>query len=154
MTCPAGQMAKCQGREMVFREDQQRKGLIFQFTRKQCENCELKPLCFTSNSKYLGRSVRVNYYEPLYQQMKQRMESEEGREAYRKRYKVEHKIADLARYCGMRRCRYRGLIRAKIHTLLAAIASNVKRMTLLVCPRTGKVCPLLVLEPQNSVVAS
>jgi transposase len=153
MTCPAGCVAKCQGREMVFREDQQRKGLIFQFTRKQCENCELKPLCFTSNSKYLGRSVRVNYYEPLYQQMQQRMESEEGREAYRRRYKVEHKIADLARYCGMRRCRYRGLIRAKIHTLLAAIASNVKRMTKLVCLRTGKVCPIMELLWRDPVVA-
>jgi IS5 family transposase len=152
MTCPSGCVAKCQGREMVFREDQQRKGLVFQFTHKQCANCELKPLCFISDSKYLGRSVRVNYYEPLYQQMKQRMESEEGKEAYRRRYKVEHKIADLARYCGMRRCRYRGLIRAKIHSLLAAIASNVKRMTKLVCPRTGKVCPLLDMVPQNLVV--
>ena len=154
MTCPAGCIAKCQGREMVFREDQQRKGLIFQFTRKQCFNCELKPLCFSSQSKYLGRSVRVNYYEPLYQQMQQRMESEEGKIAYRRRYKVEHKIADLARYCNMRRCRYRGLIRAKIHTLLAAIASNVKRMTRLVCPRTGKVCPLIDLALQNPAVPS
>jgi IS5 family transposase len=60
--------------------------------------------------------------------MKERLASEAGREAYRNRYKVEHKVADLARYCGMRRCRYRGLVRAGIHTLLAAIASNVKRM--------------------------
>jgi transposase len=152
LTCPAGCVTKCQGREMVFREEQQRKGLVFQFTRKQCENCQLKPLCFTSNSKYLGRSVRVNYYEPLYQQMQKRMESEEGKAAYRRRYKVEHKVADLARYCGMRRCRYRGIIRAKIHTLLAAIASNVKRMTRLVCPRTGAICPLLDLALQTTAV--
>jgi transposase len=153
MTCPAGCVAKCQGREMVFRDTHQRKGLVFQFTRKQCGNCELKPLCFTSNSKYLGRSVRVNYYEPLYQQMKERMESEEGKAAYRNRYKIEHKIADLARYCNMRRCRYRGLIKAKIHTLLAAIASNVKRMTRLVCPRIGKICPLLDLALPNMAIA-
>jgi transposase len=152
LTCPAGCVAKCQGREMVFREDQQRKGLIFQFTRKQCEGCELKPLCFTGNSKYLGRSVRVNYYEPLYQQMQQRMESKEGKAAYKKRYRVEHKIADLARYCNMRRCRYRGLARAGIHTLLAAIASNIKRMARLACPRTGKVCPLIDLTWQSSAV--
>jgi hypothetical protein len=62
------------------------------------------------------------------------MESELGQEAYRKRYKVEHKVADLARYCGMRRCRYRSLTRAKIHTLLAAIVSNVKRMARLLWP--------------------
>ena len=30
--------------------------------------------------------------------MKARMASEEGMAAYRQRYKVEHKIADLARY--------------------------------------------------------
>ena len=56
------------------------------------------------------------------------MESDEGKEVYRNRYKIEHKVADLARWCGMRRCRYRGLVKAGIHTLLAAIASNVKRM--------------------------
>ena len=79
LTCPAGRVAKCQGREMVFRDYQQRKGLVFQFTHKQCANCELKSLCFSSNSKIHGRCVRVNYYEPLYQQMQQRMESEEGK---------------------------------------------------------------------------
>ncbi len=55
-------------------------------------------------------------------------ESEPGKEAYRNRYKIEHKIADLARYCGMRRCRYRSLTKARIHTLLAATVSNIKRM--------------------------
>ncbi len=33
----------------------------------------------------------------------------------------------------MRHCCYRGLGRAKIHTLLSAIASNVKRMVRLLC---------------------
>jgi IS5 family transposase len=153
MTCPAGCVAQYRGREMVFREKQRRKGLVFQFTRKQCHSCELKPLCFTGNSKYLGRVVRVNYYEPFIEQMKQRMESEEGKEAYRRRYKIEHKVADLARYCGMRRCRYRGLIKAKIHTLLSAIVSNVKRMARLICPRTVKVCPLTGLTLSDVAVA-
>jgi hypothetical protein len=133
---------------MVFREKQQRKGLIFQFTYKQCEGCELRPLCFNSDSKIHGRNVRVNYYDPWYQQMKERMESEEGKAAYRNRYKIEHKVADLARYCNMRRCRYHGLIKAKIHTLLAAIASNVKRMARLLCPSEGEVCPKQEKLPQ------
>ena len=154
LTCPAGCSIQASGREMVFREKQQRKGLIFQFTHKQCCNCELRPLCFNSDSKIHGRNVRVNYYDPWYQQMKARMESEEGKAVYRNRYKIEHKVADLARYCDMRRCRYRGLIKAKIHTLLAAIASNVKRMARLVCPRRGKVCPLIDLAMQNSALLS
>ena len=103
---------------------------------------------------YMAGSVRVNYYDPYYQQMKQRMDSEEGKAAYRNRYKVEHKVADLARYCGMRRCRYRGLNKAKIHTLLAAIVSNVKRMARLLCPPKGEVCPKMDRPTEILVVAS
>jgi transposase len=133
VTCPAGCVAAHYRRDVVHREDQVRKGRLFQFSRAQCSSCELKAICFSGTSKIHGRAVHISYYEPLFQQMKQRMESEEGRAAYRKRYKIEHKVADLARYCGMRRCRYRGLEKAKIHTLLSAIASNVKRMARLLC---------------------
>ena len=101
---------------------------MFQFSHYQCSGCELRPQCNPGGSRVHGRAVRVNYYEPYYREMKERMESEEGKACYRNRYKIEHKVADLARYCGMRRCRYRGLARAKIHTLLAATVSNVKRM--------------------------
>ena len=125
--------------------------MVFEFNPEQCHHCELRPLC---NKAKGGRQVYISYYEPLFEQMQTRLSSEEGKQAYKQRYKIEQKVADLARWCGMRRCRYRGLIRAKIHTLLAAIASNVKRMTRLVCPRTGKVCPLLDLLPKNTVVAS
>ena len=75
----------------------------------------------------------ISVYEPFYRHMQERMKSKAGQEAYRNRYKIEHKVADLARYCGMRRCRYRGLERAKIHTLLSAITSNIKRMARLLC---------------------
>ena len=128
LTCPAGCMAARSRREIVLGKDQRRNGIIFQFTHRQCSNCELKPLCFTSKSNIHGRAIHLSIYEPLFRQMKARMETEEGKAAYRNRYKIEHKVADLARWCGMRRSRYRGLTRAAIHTLLAAIVSNIKRM--------------------------
>ena len=114
---------------MVCTEDQRRKGIIFQFSHHQCSNCGLKASCFPVDSKKHGRGVNISVYEPLYREMRERMKSEAAQEAYRNRYRIEHKVADLARWCGMRRCRYRGLERAKIHTLLSAIASNIKRMT-------------------------
>jgi len=128
ITCPAGCIATSSKRELVLTEGQRRKGIMFQFSYLHCNNCELRPLCYLSKSRIHGRSVHISYYEPYYRQMKERMESEEGKAAYRNRYKIEHKIADLARYCDMRRCRYRGLDKAKIHTLLAATVSNIKRM--------------------------
>ena len=138
LTCPAGCVAPRSKRDVVWTEDQRRKGIVFQFTHRQCSACELKALCFLSSSRIHGRAVHINCYEPYYRQMKERMASEAGQVAYRNRYKAEHKIADLARYCGMRHCRYRGLFRAKIHTLLAAMASNVKRMARLLCPEEEK----------------
>jgi hypothetical protein len=65
-----------------------------------------------------------------------------GQDYFRNRYKIEHKVADcqILQYEALPVPR---LIKAKIHTLLAAIASNVKRMARLICPRIGKICPLL-----------
>lgn len=128
VTCPAGCVSHRGRRDLVLSEEVRRKGKMFQFTHKQCSGCELKPMCFNGNSKIHGRAVHISYYEPYYQQMKARMESEDGKTAYRNRYRIEHKVADLARWCGMRRSRYRGLTKARIHTLLAAIVSNIKRM--------------------------
>ena len=55
------------------------------------------------------------------------MATEEGKEAYRNPYKIEQKVADLTRYCGLR-SRYHRLGRAGIHTLLATMVCNIKRM--------------------------
>jgi len=138
LTCPAGNIAAKRIHATFHAEKCKRNGSVFQFTHSQCVNCHLKPRCFPADSKRHGRCVAISYYDPYYRQMKQRMESEEGLAAYRQRYKIEHKIADLARYCGMRHSRYRGLSRARIHTLLAAITSNVKRMARLLCPSEQK----------------
>jgi transposase len=133
LTCPAGCIAPHRKIEVVYTESQRRKGIIFQFSHRQCSNCELKASCFPVDSKTHGRGVNISVYEPLFKDMRERMQSEDGQEAYRNRYRIEHKVADLARWCGMRRCRYRGLARAKIHTLLSAITSNIKRMVRLLC---------------------
>ncbi len=128
LTCPAGCTVTGHRPELVITDTQKRAGILFNFKSYQCNNCEMKAQCYPGKSKGHGRQVHLSVYEPYYRQMKERMESEEGKEIYRNRYKVEHKVADLARYCGMRRCRYRGLNKARIHTLLSATVSNIKRM--------------------------
>jgi transposase len=138
LTCPAGNLAPYHRRAVFNNEEQKKKGSVFQFRPEQCNGCELKPLC---NKSQRGRAVYISYYEPYHRQMKERMASEEGVAAYRNRYKIEHKVADLSRWCGMRRCRYRGLEKARIHTLLAAIASNIKRMARLLWKVTDPLLP-------------
>ncbi|MFC1953474.1 IS1182 family transposase [Chloroflexota bacterium] len=125
LICPGGYTATYHRRAVFHGRNSKKKGTVFQFRPEQCSVCGLKARCNNSNR---GRAVYISYYHPLFLQMKERLETDAGKEAYRNRYRVEHKVADLARYCGMRRSRYRGLSRAKIHTLLAAIVSNIKRM--------------------------
>jgi len=130
LTCPAGCIAVRSARAVFHSEKQKKKGRVFNFGAKQCSVCELKGKCNVGNK---GRSVYISYYHPLYQQMKERLNTEEGQASNKRRMRIEHKLADLARYCGMRRSRYRGLVRTRIHTLLAAITSNIKRMVKLLC---------------------
>jgi transposase len=150
LTCPSGNIAPHYRKAVFHGKDQKKKGMVFEFIPQQCHNCELKPLC---NKAKGGRAVYISYYESFYQQMRERMDSEAGKEAYKNRYRVEHKVADLARYCGMRCCRYRGLHRAGIHTLLAAMASNVKRMSRLLYSSEGEVCLKGAKPPLESMVA-
>ena len=125
LMCPAGHIStSCYS--LVFAKYQQNKpGYAFQFKAGQCNICPLKPKCVKNKE---GRRVYISYYEPYYRMARERLASDEGKQAYRNRYKIEQKVADLTRYCGLRKCRYRGLDRAEIHTLLATIVCNIKRM--------------------------
>lgn len=125
LMCPAGHISTNCYREVLYNYQLNKPGYAFQFKASLCNVCPLKHKCVKNKE---GRRVYISYYEPYYRQAKQRLATEEGKQAYRNRYRIEQKVADLTRYCGLRRCRYRGLGRAGIHTLLATIACNIKRM--------------------------
>jgi IS5 family transposase len=122
LMCPAGYISTNRYREILYNN---KPGYAFQFKASKCNVCPLKTKCVKNNE---GRRVYVSYYEPYFRLARERLATEEGKQAYRNRYKIEQKVADLTRYCGLRRCRYRGLGRAGIHTLLATIVCNIKRM--------------------------
>jgi IS5 family transposase len=122
LMCPAGHISTSCYSEILYNN---KPGYAFQFKASKCNTCPLKAKCVKNND---GRRVYVSYYEPYFRLARERLATEEGKQAYRNRYKIEQKVADLTRYCGLRRCRYRGLDRAGIHTLLATIVCNIKRM--------------------------
>jgi IS5 family transposase len=129
LMCPAGHISTNCYSEVLYNYQLNKPGYAFQFKASLCNVCPLKPKC-VKNSK--GRRVYISYYEPYFRMARERLSTEEGKQAYRNRYKIEQKVADLTRYCGLRRCRYRGLERAGIHTLLATMVCNIKRMVKLV----------------------
>jgi hypothetical protein len=122
LMCPAGHISTSCYSEIFYNN---KSGYAFQFKASLCNICPLKPKCIKNNK---GRRVYISYYEPYFRLARERLATEEGKQAYRNRYKIEQKVADLTRYCGLRRCRYRGLDRAHIHTLLATTVCNIKRM--------------------------
>jgi len=129
LMCPAGHISTSCYSEILYNN---KSGYAFQFKASLCNVCSLKPKCVKNKR---GRRVYISYYEPYFRQARERLASEEGKQAYRNRYKIEQKVADLTRYCGLRRCRYRGLGRANIHTLLATTVCNIKRMVKLLWGR-------------------
>jgi transposase len=122
LMCPAGHISTNCYSEILYNN---KAGYAFQFRPSWCNVCSLKAKCVKNKQ---GRRVYISYYEPYFRQARERLATEEGKQAYRNRYKIEQKVADLTRYCGLRKCRYRGLDRAHIHTLLATIVCNIKRM--------------------------
>jgi transposase len=122
LMCPAGHISTSCYSEILYNN---KSGYAFQFKPSLCNACPLKPRCVKNKQ---GRRIYISYYEPFFRQARERLTTEEGKQAYRNRYKIEQKVADLTRYCGLRRCRYRGLDRAKIHTLLSTTVCNLKRM--------------------------
>jgi len=135
LMCPAGHISESCYSEVLYNYQLNKPGYAFQFKASLCNACPLKPKCVRNKE---GRRVYISYYEPYFRMARERLATEEGKEAYRNRYKIEQKVADLTRYCGLRRCRYRGLGRAGIHTLLATTVCNIKRMV-----------RLLWVEPDN-----
>jgi IS5 family transposase len=137
LMCPAGHISTNCYSEVLYNYQLNKPGYAFQFKASLCNACPLKPKCVKNKE---GRRVYISYYEPYFRMAKERLATEEGKQAYRNRYKIEQKVADLTRYCGLRRCRYRGLERAGIHTLLATTVCNIKRMVKLLWGKPDNYC--------------
>jgi len=134
LMCPAGHISTSCYKEILYNY---KPGYAFQFRASLCNVCPLKAKCVKNDQ---GRRVFISYYEPYFRMARERLATEEGKQAYRNRYKIEQKVADLTRYCGLRRCRYRGLGRAGIHTLLATTVCNIKRMVKLLWGKPDSYC--------------
>lgn len=132
LMCPAGHISTNCYELSLAKYQLNKPGYAFRFRPSWCNVCPLKPKCVKNSA---GRRIHISYYEPYFRQARERLATEEGNQAYRNRYKIEQKMADLTRYCGLRRCRYRGLDRAGIHTLIATTVCNIKRMAKLLCPK-------------------
>jgi len=121
LTCPAGQ--RTDRRERNTNDT----GYKYRFSDKRCASCPLRGQCLDSQAKG-GRRVIKNAYEKEYQAARAQARTERYREVRRQHPRVERKLAELVRWHGGRRARYRGRGKVLVQYLVTAVVVNVKRL--------------------------
>jgi transposase len=103
------------------------RSLVFYFDTEKCKTCPLREGCFKPGAKNKTYSIRL-----VAEHYKNQIEFEKSdtfKERIRRRPIIEHKNAELKRFHGMIRAKYRGLLRMRIQAVLTAFVVNAKRMT-------------------------
>lgn len=123
--CPAGQNSIRKAVQGSKKSGDSR-SLVFYFDIHKCTACPLKEGCLKPGAKNKTYSIRI-----IAEHYKEHIEfenSEVFQERIRRRPIIEHKNAELKRYHGLTRAKYRGLFRMQIQAILTAFTVNVKRM--------------------------
>lgn len=123
--CPAGNKCSTLVRLSVIRasEGTIREQWGFQFDRKLCASCPLRPQCVRAKSDQ-GRSVNLHPQEALLQEARAFQHSDEFTPYRKSRQTVEHRLARLMQL-GMRQARYFGRVKTRGQLLLAAMVANL-----------------------------
>lgn len=129
LKCPAGQQTSTRER------NNNDTGHKYRFKAQQCAGCSMREQCLEPKTKG-GRTVNKNAYEKEYKAARAYAKTEKYRQVRAQHPRVERKLAELVRWHGGRRARYRGKAKVFVQFLVTAIVVNVKRMVKLVAAGT------------------
>jgi transposase len=100
----------------------------FSFRGSQCQPCPLLNKCMAKLPSNHGRTVNKNDYEAEYLAARALAETDAYAAVRQTHPKIERKLAEMVRFHGGRRTRYRGAWQVAIQYLLTALVVNIKRM--------------------------
>ena len=120
-TCPAG----CTSISWKKRESGKHKDDIQIRFGNQCNQCPLKEKCTRSKR---GRRLRLNLHYPMLRERREESKTHSFRELMKRRPPVEGTISEMVRAHGLRRSRYRGMMKTHFHGLMIGTAVNLKRL--------------------------
>ncbi len=126
ITCPQGKVSRS------WRTFTKPSGVAYikvRFAKQDCLSCPAKALCTRSTTA--GRNINLPLKEVFDAQetMKYLFTQEEIYTLYKKRAGVEGTISQATRALGLRRTRYRGLVKTHLQHLATATALNIKRLS-------------------------
>lgn len=116
LICPAGHPMKKQGKK---------KGDL-RFVGTRCDTCEQRSSCTRSQTKPRIVHVCGDWKRKL--EHKEFTKTDEFRKLYKKRSTIERINAELKRWHGLSRAKFRGLAKVKIQMFLTATAVNLKKL--------------------------
>lgn len=126
-TCPAGATSVRRNEEIGGRR------VRFTFPKEACASCPLMNQCMNKLPVgRMGRAVSKNEYEAEYARVAARAKTDAYREVRKEHALVERKFTEPLNRHGGRRTPYRGKAKTTAHELMAAAATNVKRIAKLV----------------------
>jgi transposase len=98
------------------------------FARSDCQACPLRRQCTHSQHPARVLTVRPRDQHQALQAARQRQTTAAFKDAYAARAGVEGTLSQGVRDCDLRRSRYIGLAKTRLHHLLAATAINLIRV--------------------------
>lgn len=120
--CPAGKTSS----QCSFIRDAHQGREYYRFEwAKQCDDCPLQRDCTRSVGG--RRMLTVGKHHGLLQARRREMQTEEFKKRMKQRNGIEGTISELCRGYGMRRSRYRGLLKTRLANYLIGAACNVAR---------------------------
>jgi transposase len=121
--CPAGHQ-----NSLCSRLEEKTTGKVsyrFEWESAVCATCPLRAQCIRSTDKH--RTLVVGEHHTFLQGRRQEQKTPAFKERMRHRNAIEGTQSELARAHGLKRCRYRGLAKARLQNYFAAAACNSKR---------------------------
>jgi len=119
LTCPQGVETTSQMRDVRHGQKQ------FHFPIGKCRVCKVQREC--TKEKDGRRVVGISMFNKELREAEVYNVTEEFKKDMKLRPPIEGKLSELIRYHGLRRARYRGLIKVRLQTLFTAAAVNIKR---------------------------
>ena len=133
LRCPAGRLSRFKSRHPY--------GPRFRFAEEDCRACSLQERCLSGSEAQPSRSVILHRHHRAIQRLRDYMKTELFTEEMKRRRGIEPKIAELVRWHGMRRARYRGLAKVNLQCLFTALVVNIKRWFNLIQARAPTLAP-------------
>lgn len=125
VTCPQGRVSR------QWQPGQNRHGqpvIHIRFAPSDCQTCPVRPQCTHAPSPARRLTLRPQDQHEALQAARQRQTTAPFKQAYAARAGVEGTLSQAVRNTDLRRSRYIGLAKTRLHHLLAATAINLSRV--------------------------